>query len=347
MNRIARMDPAERAEIFAATADRKQVADAVVEKDFWVCWILKQLFSMEELSGRLLFKGGTSLSKVFHAINRFSEDVDLAVDYAALGFTGTRDPRQPGISKTRRTGILEEMMDACRDYVSGPFLVALRARIAAVLGEGAWKLAVSGHDPNIVQFIYPAVRNGGLAYIEPQVVLELGTHAEFVPHDRFTVKAFVAEEFPELIEEPDVGGLALLAKRTFWEKATILHAEYHRPVDKPLPLRYSRHYYDLAELALGAVRGEALGDRKLLSDVVRHKQIFYASAWAKYDLAMPGTLRLAPGGNAACGTGEGLPPYGSNAVRRSAGVYADYEKPRRPGGGDQRRMTGRNEEGNG
>jgi predicted nucleotidyltransferase component of viral defense system len=92
----------ERAELFAETAARMGIADAIVEKDFWVCWMLQQLFSIDTLKGRLLFKGGTSLSKVFHAINRFSEDIDIAVDYAALGFVGDRDPRQENLSKTKR-----------------------------------------------------------------------------------------------------------------------------------------------------------------------------------------------------------------------------------------------------
>src|SRR2546430_3736179 len=96
------MPASERAELFAETAERKGLAEAIVEKDFWVCWVLKQLFSLEALKNRLLFKGGTSLSKVFHAINRFSEDIDLAVDYLALGFAGDKDPRKEGISKTKR-----------------------------------------------------------------------------------------------------------------------------------------------------------------------------------------------------------------------------------------------------
>ena len=79
MNRIARMSSAERGEIFAETAERKGLAGAIVEKDFWVCWVLMQLFTIEVLSGRLLFKGGTSLSKIFHAINRFSEDIDISL----------------------------------------------------------------------------------------------------------------------------------------------------------------------------------------------------------------------------------------------------------------------------
>ena len=102
MNRIAQMPEPERAELFAETAERKGLPEAIIEKDFWVCWVLKQLFSAEELSGRVLFKGGTSLSKIFHAINRFSEDIDLAVDYAALGFIGEMDPRREEISKTKR-----------------------------------------------------------------------------------------------------------------------------------------------------------------------------------------------------------------------------------------------------
>src|ERR1035437_2652931 len=100
------MPARERADLFAETAERKVLPEAIIEKDFWVCWVLKQLFSIEAFSGRLLFKGGTSLSKIFHAINRFSEDIDLAVDYEALGFKGERDPRRGGISQTRGAGLL-------------------------------------------------------------------------------------------------------------------------------------------------------------------------------------------------------------------------------------------------
>src|SRR5208337_4824568 len=106
------MPARDRADLFTETAERKVLPEAIIEKDFWVCWMLQQLFSIDALSGRLLFKGGTSLSKVFHAINRFSEDIDLAVDYAALGFTGDRDPRRDGISTSKRNKILAEMMNA-------------------------------------------------------------------------------------------------------------------------------------------------------------------------------------------------------------------------------------------
>jgi len=289
------MSTKDRAGIFSETAERRNLSEAIVEKDFWVCWVLKQLFSIDALSNRLLFKGGTSLSKVFHAINRFSEDIDLAVDYAALGFTGERDPRQKEISKTKRASILSEMMTACQKYISGDFLAAFRNRCEEVLGRtDGWDLKVSDQDPNAVKFRYPPASTRALDYVAPHVVLELGTHAEFVPHDRFTIRSFVAEEFPKLMQKPNAAVVALLAKRTFWEKATILHAEYHRPPDKPIPDKYSRHYYDLAMLAQGPVRGETLADIALLADVVKHKQMFYPSKRARYDLAKPASLRLAP-----------------------------------------------------
>ena len=295
MNKIAQMSAKDRAAIFAETADRKRYSEAIIEKDFWVCWVLKQLFSIDALSKRLLFKGGTSLSKVFQAINRFSEDIDLAVDYVALGFTGDRDPRQEGMSKSKRSGILDDMMTECRRYIRGDFLTAFRGGCEEILGKtDAWSLKVSDQDPNSVQFRYPAASTKRLEYVAPQVVLELGTHAEFVPHGDFSVRSFVAEEFPNVIAEADVPVVALLAKRTFWEKATILHAEFHRPKEKATPDRYSRHYYDLAMLAQGKWRNEALADMQLLADVVKHKQTFYPSAWARYDLARPGSLQLVP-----------------------------------------------------
>jgi Nucleotidyl transferase AbiEii toxin, Type IV TA system len=122
----------------------------------------------------------------------------------------------------------------------------------------------------------------------------LGTHAEFVPHDNFKIRSFVGEEFPKLIAVVDVPVVALLAKRTFWEKAKILHAEYFRPLDKPLPDRYSRHYYDVAMMAKGPIKAEALADLPLLAQVVKHKETFYPSGWARYDVASPGSFHVAP-----------------------------------------------------
>jgi hypothetical protein len=150
------MTKRDRADLFAETAERRDLSEAVVEKDFWVCWTLKQLFAIDALRDRLLFKGGISLSKINHAFNRFSEDIDLAVDYVALGFTGDRDPRRGGLSKTKRAAILAEMMAACQQYIGSEFIEVLRVRCEEILGNGEdWTLAVSEQDRNIVRFQYP------------------------------------------------------------------------------------------------------------------------------------------------------------------------------------------------
>jgi hypothetical protein len=187
------------------------------------------------------------------------------------------------------------MMRTCRSYIAGEFLGTFRQHCAEILGAGdAWGLDVSKTHPNTVEFRYPVAGTKGLDYVNPRVVLELGTHAEFVPHDQFTIRSFAGEEFPNVVQDRDVSVTALVAKRTFWEKATILHAEYHRPAEKPLPDRYSRHYYDIAMMGEGKIKDEALADRELLAQVVKHKETFYASGWARYDLARPATLRLVP-----------------------------------------------------
>ncbi len=295
MNRIAQLAASARAEIFVETANRRALPEALIEKDFWVCWTLAQIFSIEQLKAGLLFKGGTSLSKVFGVIERFSEDIDLAVDYTMLGFTGARHPLAPGLSRTKQMALLSDMLGACQSYIAGEFLDRLRTRCIEVLGpEGPWRLAVDEEDPNIVHFFYPPAVQAPVAYIAPRVTLELGTDAEFIPRGEFTIRAFAAAEFPKLFEQPEVPVTSLLAKRTFWEKATILHAEFHRPPTKNLPGRYSRHYYDAAMMAARSVKQEAFADLELLAAVVKHKQTFYASAWSQYPLAVPGTFKLAP-----------------------------------------------------
>ena len=295
MNKIACQSPAARAGLFGETADRLDLAASLIEKDFWVCWVLEQIFSSESLSRTCLFKGGTSLSKVFGLINRFSEDIDLVVDYGPLGFVGDRSPTLGGLSKTRQQNLLAEMLEACRQYVSSEFIGTLRTRFNRILGdEAVWNLQVDELDRNIVRFRYPPAVAAQVSYVKPEVVLELGTHAEFVPQGQFEVYSFAAQEFPALFVKPAVKVSSILAKRTFWEKGTILHAEHHRPADKPLPGRYSRHYYDVAMILRTPAGAEALDDLELLAQVVRHKKIFYPAAWARYDLAVPGELKLMP-----------------------------------------------------
>jgi hypothetical protein len=298
MDGIAQQPADRRAELFRETGTRIGLSPALVEKDFWVCWTLKQLFSLDELRGKILFKGGTSLSKIFNAIRRFSEDIDLAVDFEMLGFTGNRHPAAAS-SRTKRQVILDEMLIACCAYIEEEFLALLNQRFASVLGDpSGWQLRTrpSGSNSVVVEFEYPASLRvvEAVAYVRPIVILEPGTHAEFIPRDKYQIQPFAAEQFPTVFSSPACDVEAIIGERTFWEKATILHAEYHRPTDKPLAPRHSRHYYDTAMLAVSPIKAKALADQELLKRVVRHKSEFYHSGWARYDLAIPGSFRLVP-----------------------------------------------------
>jgi hypothetical protein len=283
-----------RSDLFNETATRMGLNAVVVEKDFWVCWLLKQLFTIKEFDGWLVFKGGTSLLKCFNLIQRFSEDIDLAVDFEKLGFTGTKDPRRANLSHTRRRTLLDEMLVECQHYIAGSFLGILTNRVREVLGQARWVLKVSDADPNTVEFEYPSALGRRLKYVNPRVVLELGTHAEPIPHEAYPLQPFAAEYFPYVFNEPTCSVTTVVARRTFWEKATILHAEYHRPLDKPLLQRCYRHYADVAMMAQATVKREALADLKLLHNVTIHKDRFYHCAWARYLDAKPGSFHLLP-----------------------------------------------------
>jgi hypothetical protein len=294
MDKIAKLSAAQRRELFSETAARMNLLPGLIEKDFWVCWTLKHLFSIPEFESHLLFKGGTTLSKIFGVIQRFSEDIDLAVDWEMLGFRGDRSPHSV-MSKTKQTKLLKEMLQACEEYISSDFLGILRKRISELLtGDLQWKVEVDQDDPNIVNFFYPATAET-VTYVRPAVRLELGTHAEFIPNEEYTIRPYAADHFPDLFENAGCELQAIKIERTFWEKATILHQEHHRDADRPSPPRMSRHYYDVFMMGKrDDIRTAALGDPTLLTRVVEHKKKFFPRAWARYDLAVPASLQIQP-----------------------------------------------------
>ena len=299
MNKVATMSTKERMELFRETGDKKRLRFSLVEKDFWVCWSLERLFSLSEQPASMIFKGGTSLSKVFSVIDRFSEDVDLALNREDLGFVDEKSPQQAP-SRKKALKLVDEISDTCQRVIRDDLLPAIDASFVSVIGPPGeeWSLAIDGSDPQTIIFTYPSSDPSGTApdgaYVQPAVRLELGARSDHWPAEEHTIRSYAAEEFPGLFESPEASVHTLAAERTFWEKATILHSLRHRPLDKPLQPRLSRHYYDLAQLCESHVGERALAQLDLLASVVSHKQLFFASAWANYDTAVPGTLRLLP-----------------------------------------------------
>lgn len=302
MDKVARLPPADRAALFGETGAGRGVANTIIEKDFWVCWTLKRLFHLPEgAAATLVFKGGTSLSKAFGIIRRFSEDIDLSFDRADLGYTGDRDPEQEGLSRKKAGQLIDDLVTDVEKHIGEKLLPALRAAIVQQLGEpknGEWSLSIDVDDPQTLNFHYPpalpAGEYQGMAYITPRVKLELGARGDPWPAEERHIRPYAAEDFPDFFEDPDTTVTVLSAGRTFWEKATALHAEAHRPADSPAPQYFSRHYYDLAMLLDSEEGKTAALDLELLATVAKHKATFFRSGWANYDTARPGSLRLMP-----------------------------------------------------
>jgi hypothetical protein len=156
-----------------------------VEKDFWVCWTLRELFSLPGIGGYLTFKGGTSLSKAWKLIERFAEDIDIIVDKEALGFAGDAAPDKAPSNKQRKAR-LEGLMDVCREWVQGVLQPALASRIRELLGDSGWQLEVDPDMPDgqCLLFHYPSVFPPGAAgYVRPVVKIELGARSDDWPHE--------------------------------------------------------------------------------------------------------------------------------------------------------------------
>ncbi len=280
---------------FRQAGIQRNIPQHIVEKDFWVCWLLKLVFADPELGGHLVFKGGTSLSKVFGIINRFSEDIDLSIDPDWLGFGG--DLRlNPNTSRSQFEKRMKALEDACITAVREQIMPALKRHIVEYLTghpESALTFEVdeATHSP-VLLFAYP--HEGMAGSLRPEVKLEFGSLYDQRPTGAHSIKPLTAEVFPSLFGNASCSVVALEAERTFWEKATLLHAEYHRPLDKKLPRGVSRHYYDLAELSRHTTGQIAVKNLEMLTQVRSHKQAYFRSGWAHYETAVPGSFHLLP-----------------------------------------------------
>jgi len=298
MENFANDAPELRDEAFQETAAQLGMSKAIVEKDFWVCWSLKQLFALTSFGEQLIFKGGTSLSKAYDVIHRFSEDVDLSIDREQLGFTGDRDPEDPNLSGNKQKKLLEELEAAAEEAVRVRLLTEIQKAFGSRL-EQSFTLSVDPNNPQTILFAYPTLAESDAGYVKPVVRFEFGARGVQLPAEHIEISPYLHQAFPDLLTDALVRVKVLGVERTFWEKATILHMLFHQDTTKPLADRMSRHYYDMAQLIGHDAKKRALEKLELLTQVAHHKSVFFKSAWANYDEAKPGSLRLVPNANLA------------------------------------------------
>ena len=293
MDLFAKKPDAERHDIFTEAASRRDVRPIVIEKDFWVCWTLKRLFTDPKIGPHLTFKGGTSLSKAYGLIERFSEDIDLTISRDAPFLTDGKDPMEEGLSGKERNRRIDTLRQNAQQFVNEIVLKSLAASIEKDFGQkDGWQIFIDPNDPDkqTIIFQYPATVTAA-GYIKPTIKLEFGARGGTEPQNETTITSYVAQDFSKLFQQPTCGIATLSVTRSFWEKVTILHALYH---GSKMRDRMSRHYYDTFMMDQRGVTEKALSDIPLLVQVVQNKTLFFRDAKASYDTANIGSLHLVP-----------------------------------------------------
>lgn len=262
----------------------------VLEKDIWVCWALRTLFRMPD-APQMAFKGGTSLSKVFKVIDRFSEDVDITIDYRSL--SPKFDPFDLAVSGAQRSRGCELLKDQVVSIVSEKIAPFFSRRLAKeALGGGAIELEQGGEA---IRVSYESALPGldSNSYMQSSILVEFGGRNTTQPMRKHLISPYVVGHTMDLFF-PTAEIPVLAGERTFWEKATLIHVECNRSDFESRVERKSRHWYDLALLADHAIGATAISDLMLLRDVVQHKKVFFPSTQAQYEDCLSGGLKLIP-----------------------------------------------------
>ncbi len=291
-------------DLFVTTGNSLGTVAQNVEKDFWVCWTLDGLFNGATTPGpRLLFKGGTSLSKGYGLIERFSEDIDITVFREDIGQAASVEDLE-ALSGKKRKIRLDEILAACQEYIHGSLLPELNGRFVAALNEagisdGNARLEPDPDDADGQSLLlwYPSVTARGNDYIRRAIKIESGAKSALDPHSPIIIKPYVNDQLSGLdLSVPNV--TTVDPRRTLWDKIVILHGLRrwwdHRQELKGGGQRVSRHYYDVYRLLQSEAGQEAVNDRELAKDCVRHAQMFFNRP--NFDLAdaVPGTFTLSP-----------------------------------------------------
>lgn len=278
----------EQAALIQQAGVRLDLTDLIIEKDLWVCWLLEQIFA---LPIHAAFKGGTSLSKVFGLINRFSEDCDITIDYRNF----KPDLKLADLNRTQLKKISAELKAQLQSYIAKVVLPYLQEQVAKLFQEETFEIELS-EDGEQLRFYYPSLINPLRGYLRDHVLIEFGVRNSTEPCEKHRVVSYLAQSNPDPFILPNPVVDALSPIRTFWEKATLIHVECHRNRFSTTPERLSRHWYDLFMLNNAWVGPEALSHLEILKSVIEHKKAFFNASYTHYDDCLSGKFLLVPTG---------------------------------------------------
>ena len=258
----------------------------IIEKDWWVVQSLR-LINQMDIAEHLVFKGGTSLSKAWRLIDRFSEDIDLAINREFFGFSGD-------ISRTQ----IGKLKDASSRYISNDFLLSLQ-KVFDNEGFNDVRLSVANmkatdDDPVQIEISYPAVTEYSL-YVQPRLILEIGSRSLMEPSTLCSFRSIIGQSFADMpFADDDVHFRCVNPERTFLEKLFLLHEEHKRQKEKMKIKGKSRHFYDIYRIAQTQYADKAIADKKLYHSIVAHRERFSKLGGVDYALHFPPNLNPIP-----------------------------------------------------
>jgi len=295
-----KLDNNERSQAFRIASQKLGYPAYVIEKDLWVTYMLDILFNKLKHNHQIMFKGGTSLSKCYGLIDRFSEDIDLSLNMADFGFAGDNTPHNIAKmqSKTAAKKAVESLKLAGEIFVENKLLPMLIDTVREdIANDDTWDLTIDENNKENLLFHYPKSLDEaeyGNKYVKPVVLIETGTKSEHIPIELVSINSLLEDAISSIKSTCTVKVLS--PKRTFWEKITILHAENNINRIERVKERLSRHIYDIVMISRSKIGSEAIKDIDLLNAVAKHKSFYYRSNAAKYDEAKVGTLKIVPNG---------------------------------------------------
>lgn len=267
------------------------INQVAIEKDWWVTVTLKALFQTESRSS-LIFKGGTSLSKGFNIIERFSEDIDLAISHHFFGVEKTSKSQREKLRKTARAYIQDTLSTQLDAQLNNMGITGYTIENVTQVQDknGGWKQIDSDKDPTVILLHYPSIVEDTISYIPPRVKIEISCLSMDEPTEERHISSLIGETFENEDTDANSSIRTVVPTRTFLEKLFLLAEEFQK--DKPRSVRMSRHLYDLEKLMDTEYGREALADRTLYNAIVEHRRVYYALKHVNYDLHSPATIKF-------------------------------------------------------
>ena len=287
------LSTAERLEALNLAANTSGMLPHLLEKDIWVVWSLRHLFA-GPYADHLVFKGGTSLSKAYGVIRRFSEDVDLTYDIRAIASDLVGDAAAPlPTSKSQEKKWSKEIRARLSDWVT----VEIAPGLKRDLEQYDLPATVRAEDGKV--FIEYAPLAQGTGYVAPAVMLEFGARSTGEPSERRAICCDAAAHLPG-VEFPSATPHVMRPQRTFWEKATAIHVFCQQGEFRGGD-RFARHWHDVTRLDAAGFAAAAIADKPLARAVADHKSVFFAEKNTQgkvidYHSAVAGQLQLVPDG---------------------------------------------------